>query len=288
MAPERCLYTLLHAPREHHEALLRDLVTPVSRVVADRPELDSLFFARHGLPDWQLRFYAIGRPEWVEARLRPLVEERLASLWDRGLFTAVECPEYEREVDRYGGPEGAALIERIFHRDTLACLDLLEAEARGQIGRSRGEFSLVMTERLLDLLRVDRGQRLAFYRTGHGRALGGGEWGLSELRALEERYRELRESLVSLFSPERARDPEALWGGSEPARIAERCLGGTRPVVEELLEAHAQGRVKRDLPSLALSCTRMHANRLGIEATAEASLRYFMFRLYDEGAIVAG
>jgi len=44
---QRCLFTLMHAPRENHEEIVRDLVVPVTREVRDHPDLDSLFFARY-------------------------------------------------------------------------------------------------------------------------------------------------------------------------------------------------------------------------------------------------
>jgi hypothetical protein len=43
-----------------------------------------------------------------------------------------------------------------------------------------------------------------------------------------------------------------------------------------------------DLVNLAWSLMHMHCNRLGIDAVAEAILRYYMYRLHqDAGAPVA-
>ena len=140
MTPQRCLYTLLYSPRESHEEILRELVEPVTREVRTHAALDSLFYARFNVPRWQVRFRVLGRPDWVEGEVRKLVEERLADLRERGLIEGHEFAEYQREYERYGGEEGMALAEQIFLHDTLACLDLIGAERRGLLAKSRREF----------------------------------------------------------------------------------------------------------------------------------------------------
>ena len=65
MDDQLCLFTLLYAPREQHEHIISELVTPVAQEIRDAPELDSLFFARYNVPSWQLRFRILGRPGWI-------------------------------------------------------------------------------------------------------------------------------------------------------------------------------------------------------------------------------
>ena len=159
MTSQRCLYTLLYSPRESHEEILRELVEPVTREARTHTELDSLFYARFNIPRWQVRFRVLGRPAWVEGEVRKLVEERLTVLRERGLIEGHEFAEYEREYDRYGGEEGMALAEQIFFHDSVACLDLIEADRQGALAKSRREFVLVITERFLDLLTREVKQR---------------------------------------------------------------------------------------------------------------------------------
>src|SRR5262245_39662993 len=119
---ESCLYTLIHAPRESHDGLLRDLVIPVVREIRDAPELDSIFFARYSEPDWQLRFRVLGRPSWIDGPVKRRIDEALAPLRDQGVMESVEFATYQREWERYGGERGMRLAERIFLHDSLACL----------------------------------------------------------------------------------------------------------------------------------------------------------------------
>ncbi len=286
MKPERCLYTLLHAPRERHEDLLLELVAPIVHEAVASPELDSLFFVRYSDPDWQLRFRILGRPAWVDGPVRSLIERSLPPLRERGLVERWEFASYQREYDRYGGEEGMRLSEQVFLHDSLAVLELIDAERRGLLAKSRREYSLALVESFLDLLRFDRERRVAFYRQGYAWAFDGDGWRADDLRLLEERYRGLRESLRSLLATGRHGDVEELYGGAEPARIAIGCLTSLRPIIEELLAAHAASRIRQDLVHLAWSLTHMHCNRLGLEPGAEAILRFFMCRLHEDEAIV--
>jgi lantibiotic biosynthesis protein len=282
MNDQLCLYTLVRAPRERHEEVLHELVTPVARQVRDSPELDSLFFARYNVPDWEVRFRVLGRPRWVDGPVREMVERRLAPLAAAGTIAGFEFTTYEREIERYGGEEGMALAEKVFLYDTLACLELIEAEGQGGLGKTRREFALVAAEKLLDLFDFDLEHRLAFYAHGYRWAIEMGTWDEADVELLGRRYQELEPGLEDLFWGEQSRDPVLLWGGEGPARIAERWLAETGPVVEKLRAGHAAGRVRQDLVYLAWSYTHMQCNRLGIDPGPEAILRYFMHRLLME------
>ena len=67
------------------------------------------------------------------------------------------------------GPFLSALASGLGSRpnNMLACLDLMAAERQGLLAKTRREWSLLMTEGLLDLLGFDRARRLAFYATGY-------------------------------------------------------------------------------------------------------------------------
>jgi len=278
-----CLFTLLYAPREKHERILTDLVTPIVRDIRDAPELGSLFYARYNLPSWQVRFRVVGRPDWVGGPVRERIEREVEPLSAVGVIEGVEYGKYDRELPRYGGEEGMALAEQIFFQDSLACLDLLEAERAGKVGKTRREISLLMSERFLDLLRFDRAQRLAFYTYGHQWTRDMGTWNEDDLGIIDRKFEDLQAGLQELFTGEQSRDPALLWGGEVPARIAERWIEATRPVADAVLEGLAAGRIHQDPIYLAWSYTHMNCNRLGIEATPEALLRYFMQRLLENG-----
>jgi thiopeptide-type bacteriocin biosynthesis protein len=279
MNDQRCLYALLHAGREEHEALIRELVIPAAREIRGHPDLDSLFFARYNQPDWQLRFRILGRPAWVDGAVRDLLDTRLQALRKAGVVGSWEFASYDRETERYGGEEGMALAEEIFLHDSLFCLDYIEAETRGETTKSRREVALLYTDRVLDLFGFTREQRLAFYRHGYRWAVDMKTWEEEEFRVLDERYEAVKDGLADLLWGDQRGDPVAAWGGASPARAGEATLAALEPVVGRLLEAHRDGRVHQEIVYLSWSYTHMHCNRLGISPSGEAILRYFVNRL---------
>ena len=177
-----------------------------------------------------------------------------------------------------------ALAEKLFLHDSLACLDLMEAERQGLLAKTRREWSLLMTERLLDLLGFDRAQRLAFYAVGYRWTREMGTWKEAELETIEKRYQDAEAGPSGSLHRRAEPPPRAALGGRGAG--ADRPSGAWRraaPVVAAILEAHAAGRIHQDLAELAWSYAHMHCNRLGIDPTPEALLRYFMHRLVEDG-----
>src|SRR5262249_59520570 len=90
-------------------------------------------------------------------------------LIDDGGLWGFQLDTYEREVERYGGPEGIALAERLFHADSEAVLALagrLPEDTRGDV---RWRLALLGMDRLLDDLGFDPDSRRAIIRRAVGR-----------------------------------------------------------------------------------------------------------------------
>lgn len=282
-----CLYTLIDAPPERNESILQDVVHPIVDRIKDSPHLESLFFVRMSEPRWQLRFRIVGAERWVSREVRSDLCRLLDPLEKQASIDGYGFTSYEREVERYGGEEGMRGAEELFTQDSLACLQLIEADQKGLLETSRREFNLVLTHRFLDLMEFDRRTRLVFYRHGYSWATEDGTWQENELQILEERFENLRDGLLELFSSDHSRDANRLWGGEEPRRIGEAFLEAARPVVGRILEGHREERIRQDIVYLAWSYTHMMCNRMGIHSVAEAILRYFMHRLLTETAAVS-
>jgi thiopeptide-type bacteriocin biosynthesis protein len=280
--PETCLYAVLESMPESHDRLLMELIAPVVREIQGDENLHSLFFVRYADPAWQLRFRVLGHPGWIDDVVRPRIERAIRPFSESGVIHGIEFGAYAREWERYGGPRGMELAERMFYHDSLACLELLDAEARGLLGKSRREYSLMFTERFLDLFGFDGSHRRQFYVEGHTWAFRDGVFREEDRPRLERQYVGVRDALREWVRGPRAEDPAIVFGGPEPARIAASCLEAMRPVAEELLSAHADGSIHQGLVYLVWSYAHLHCNRLGIDLVPEAILRYLMFRAYEE------
>jgi thiopeptide-type bacteriocin biosynthesis protein len=279
---QSCLYSLLYVPRERQEDVLDRLIRPVAAEIKGHPDLDSLFFVRFSEPRWQLRFRVLGRTSWVKGPLRDLVERRVRELTASGDIESHEFGEYDREYDRYGGNLGMALAERLFHLDSLACLEIVRIDRAGLLKRSRREFAMALVDSFLDLARFTAEDRLEFYKFGYAWAIEWKAWGPEDLDTLERRFQKLHAGMEKLFFGLKALDPAQFYGGPEAAQVAADFLERARPAVDEILHEHRAGRIEQSLVYLFWSYAHMMTNRLGVEATPEAILRFFMFRLLKE------
>ena len=262
------LEVLIHAPREHHDEVLRE---GVGTLAQDLPGLQALFFGRYNKPDWHLKLSLLGEVP------RAPMERCLEDLRRRGLSTGDAIAAYAPELDPHGGPEGACLAEQIHHHDAQACLAFLRLEAEGRLARTRRELSLLLTERFLDLLAFTKGERIAFYAFCYSWAVDLGTWTEEERAILDGKYASLAADLHTLLAEG---DCPALWGGEEAMAVALELLERLRPLAAELRRGIAEGRIARDVITLTWYLTHLHANRLQIEAYGEAVLRYLMHRYH--------
>jgi len=280
--PRTDLYLCAHADPEHHQEVVTDFVTPLARSVRERPELHSLFFVRMNLPTWQVRLRAAGDVRWLHGPYLQEAEERLRPLVSSGVVTEVERTHYQREIERYGGEEGMELAEKIFHHDSLACLEWMELERNGELQRNRRELALLMAERYADLLGLEGTERARFYHFGYRWTRDMGTWDEADFEKLEARYRQIAPAMHELLQGEASHDPETLWGGAASARIARDFFDPLRPLLTRVVAGFEAGRIRQHLAYLGWSYTHLPCNRLGLPPLPEAILRYLQHRYHQE------
>ncbi|MEO6462940.1 MAG: thiopeptide-type bacteriocin biosynthesis protein [Candidatus Eisenbacteria bacterium] len=277
MRDDACLYALLEAPFEHHELIVQELVNPLAQRWRENPELDSLFFVRYSEPVWQVRFRILAGAEWIEREARPLLAQTLESAPLESAIRHVGFATYDREFDRYGGPVGMALAERLFHLDTMACLDWLALERGGETRWTRREFVLLLVERYADAMGFDAEGRLEFDRQGFQWAFDQGVWDEAHRARLDETFERNRRGLEALLGS----DPPVSGSPAEQALVAE-FVRALAPVASELVAGLEAGTIQAHRPYLAWSLSHMFTNRMGIQPPAEAILRYMAYRRHRD------
>jgi thiopeptide-type bacteriocin biosynthesis protein len=261
------LYLKLYTGSATADRLLCGVVAPLVRTTLGSGVADGWFFIRYGDPDWHLRLRLHGPPE----RLRQLaggLSGMLAPLHREQLLWKVQLDTYEREEERYGGPEGILLAEQLFQADSEAVLELLELLPGDEGADARWRLMLCGMDLLLsDLglglearLQVVTALRESFGREFHAdRALE---------RQLNERFRKERRSTEALLCA-RSADTPALARGLE---VLQRRSDKLAPVVAGLKELEAAGRLSVSIAELAGSFLHLHANRLARSAARAQEL----------------
>jgi thiopeptide-type bacteriocin biosynthesis protein len=211
----------------------------------------------------------------------------------------MQLDTYEPEIERYGGPEGMLLAERLFCIDSEAVLNALEAPASHRAETESGPEDALAADPdgrwrlcLVNMDRILRG--LGMSLTARSAVTAAARDSLAEelwadralYRGIGERYRSERgvlEHLMGLDAPAEGRcrttappsGVRALDGLGVP-------LPAVQQVAEDLRRAIEAGRIAASLPELAGTCLHMHANRLLRSAARpqELVLYDFLHRLY--------
>lgn len=280
--PHTRLFVYLRLAPEHHDRLLVETLLPVQQALAASGAPHALWFTRSDVPEWLLRVTVRGAHDWLARDVRPLLLTSWSAQPRLELLDQTALPEYAAERARWASDAGADLAERCFHDDTRACLAWLALEARGAAGVSRREYSLLMTEALLEAFAVTAVERREFYRLGQAWPLERGIWSDAEVTLLEQRYQTLRASLAERLCARRE-NPLVTWGNAASAAIAARATADWLDASDAWQRARAAGLLPPEWPRVLWSLAHLHALRLGLTGVAEASLRFFVHRLLQDG-----
>jgi thiopeptide-type bacteriocin biosynthesis protein len=261
---------------------LRDVVRPVTATALESGAADRWFFVRYGDPDWHLRLRFHGRPARLHGEVLPALQAAVAPLLADGRLWRVQLDTYEREVERYGGPAGIVLAERLFEADSeavLALAELLPEDARGEV---RWRLALVGIDLLLGDLGFGLEERRAvvqktretFAAEFHADAAFGHQ--------LAARFRQERKGLEALLDPAAVADAPF----AAALEVLRRRSQALAPVTAELRVCAQAGRLSVPLTELAPSFLHMHANRLlrSAQRAQELVLYDFLARLYQSRA----
>ena len=273
------LYAKLYTGTATADGVLRDVVAPVVREVLDSGAADSWFFIRYGDPDWHLRLRFHGDPKGLHAEVLPALQAAMNPLLEDGRLWRVQLDTYEREVERYGGADGIALAERLFHADSEAALEMIEMLEPGDEGLDeRWRLTLRGIDALLNDFGFDLNAKLTVMK--QARESFGKEFRVDKNfeGQLSEKFRKERKNLESLLNSDYDEDDPLSPGFEILQRRSERFA----PIIAELKSCA----LSVSPAELALSYAHMHANRLLRSAMREQELVIydFLVRLYESQA----
>ena len=255
------LFAKLYAGIATLDELLVQVVAPTSEEARRSGAADSWFFIRYCDPDPHLRVRYRGAPERLWSELLPALGRRAAPLVDTGVMWRFELATYEREVERFGGPDGMELCESLFAADSDAVLAIV-ADLADRTADDRWRIALRGVDDLLIDLGYDIEQRrrlLETHRDGLARELGAGTAAFREMGA---RYRAERGRMATLLARGPASDPcteHALSSCLDHLALrSERA----RPLARELRAHAGAGQLAASLDDIARSLVHLHLNRL--------------------------
>ncbi|HEX4962391.1 MAG TPA: lantibiotic dehydratase [Thermoanaerobaculia bacterium] len=276
------LYLKVYTGTSTADGLLREVVSPVAREAIAEGIADNWFFIRYSDPEWHLRLRFHGQPADLAGRILPRLHAELDPRLADGRLWKVQLDTYEREVERYGGPEGMLLAEKVFEADSDAVVAIVEMLEGDEGAEFRWRLALRGADMLLTDLGLEGEERmrtLKGMKESFGREFGGGK---PQRVQLDQRFRKEGRSLVPLLDPAADETSEMAPALAVLHRRSERLA----PVCAELRERAAAGRLNQSVADLAPSFIHMHVNRM-IRSAARAHelvLYDFLFQLHESRA----
>ncbi|MEA2692625.1 MAG: lantibiotic biosynthesis protein, partial [Acidobacteriota bacterium] len=259
------LYVKLYTGSSTADRVLRELIAPVVEEALGSGAADSWFFIRYGDPQWHVRVRFHGDPGPLCGRVLPALSGAAAGWLADGRLWKLQLDTYEREVERYGGPEGILVSERLFEADSRAVLEIVQSLEGDEGADARWRLALLGTDLLLSELGLDSAGKIAVLarlRESYLREFGGSK----DLRVqLDQKFRAERRSLEALLDLRQAEESALAPGIAVLRERGER----SAPDLAELQRLEAAGRLGTPISDLAFSYVHMHVNRM-IRSAARA------------------
>jgi thiopeptide-type bacteriocin biosynthesis protein len=284
------LFAKLYTGTATADRVLRDVVAPLVREALAAGHADSWFFIRYGDPEWHVRVRFHGDPAALTGHVLPALHAGVAPLLDDGRLWKLQLDTYEREVERYGGPLGIGLVERLFQADSEAVLEILDMLEGDEGADVRWRLAFYGVDALLTDLGLDAPAKLSvlsrmrqgFAEEFVGPADGDGKSARSLQVQLDQRFRSERPKLDPLLDA--GDDPENPFA---PAlAVLGRRSRTVAPILAELRGLEREGRLRGTLGDMAVSLAHMHVNRF-IRSAARAHemvLYDFLFQTHRSRA----
>jgi len=247
------LFAKLYTGTATVDRILCEDVAPLAQEAVASGAARRWFFIRYGDPSWHLRIRFQGDPRVLRERVQPALESMAQRLIDSGAAWKLQFDTYEREVERYGGPEAIELAEEIFHRDSEAVAALLPS-CTGDAGADlRWQFMLAGIDRLYTDFNLDLPTRLRLAE--HARDAFTQQFHFDSLRDhLSTRFRTHRASLQQLLDA--------------PIPALDHRSAAIAPIARDLLTRRLHIPIDAILPSII----HMFVNRLSRSAGPEHEL----------------
>ena len=253
------LYACLFTGTGTADALLRERVASLVAQAREAGAVDGWFFIRYPEPEWHIRLRLHGSPTRLNAEVLPALHAAMAKAIHDGEVWRLQLDTYEREVERYGGPEGILLAERLFEADSDAVLQLLQLLAAEEGGEDmRWLLAVRGIDQLLGDLGLEFPAKCALMKLLSGRFTAEFRGDDTLRHWLGNRFRQERAVLEGLVGSGQATFP---WMAQVDALFRSRSER-SRSAINELHALSRAEKLSAPWEELAASFVHMHANRL--------------------------
>jgi thiopeptide-type bacteriocin biosynthesis protein len=263
------LFITLFGPEDLQDRLLRTEICTFFRSLSELDPNSYWFFVRYRDTRNHLRIRLKGRKKHLITRALPRMCKWAQVQMEKGLFSDFAFPTYEREVERYGGPEALAEIEKFFWIDSVVVCDFLKAEKAGKLSDIlRVEFSAACMHVIFSAMH----ETIKSSHTDLSRVLGPapGKF-IADIRDRSDTWMSLIEQDLTAATI----DQKRIFFIRQPLQVAALKLA------KRLHHLHINRALYRPPNEIAFDICHMHCNRvLGLEREDEIKALALLWRTY--------
>jgi thiopeptide-type bacteriocin biosynthesis protein len=267
---EDWVYLKWYAALSQHEELLAGPLREVARLLQEQELIDRWFFIRYADPEphLRLRFHVHSAVE--ASAILAHVLPWSAQLARRGQLRRVALDTYEREIERFGGPEAIDLLEQVFTVDSVLTSNVIATQYAHHLTLDPLAVAVFTLNSLFTALGCDDQQRLEWTRQA------------SDKYAWSEAFRPQRKRYCDLLAPQGELGPDEASQRMlllDLVRPSMASLGELSAQIHSLVEAE---QLWVSEMSLLGSLAHLHVNRLlGIDRNRENQVYAFWRHTLD-------
>ncbi|MFN0063759.1 MAG: lantibiotic dehydratase [Myxococcaceae bacterium] len=277
-----CLYLKLYTGAATADQLLQERVAVFVEQALQSGLAERWFFIRYGDPDWHLRVRLFGDKKRLWSELWPQIEGFFDPQRTGSKVWRVQLDTYERELERYGGPQGMVLSERLFDADSKAALAIVAATGDDESQELRWRLTLMGMDRLLDDFALEQPAKRDMMLSSRDAFAPELEGNAKLERTLGQRYRQERKTFDEAFAGPLSEDHPLSSG----VQILEERSKAVRPIASALWELEKQGGLTCQVQELLRAYLHLQINRYLRSTPREQEMAmYDMLRRHYESLI---
>lgn len=253
------LYAKLYTGTATADRVLTEELAPLAADAIANGHAQRWFFIRYSDPNWHLRVRFHGDPFLLREHVQPALEAMGRRLFETGAVWKLQFDTYEREVERYGGPEAIELAEELFYRDSESVVALLQSISGDAGSDLRWRLMLAGIDRLLADFDFDLDARIRLAES------------VRDNFARQFNFDKLRDQLADRFRRDRPTLQRLLDDDAGIPALEQRS-DTIRGIARELLALERRGRLQLSVNAIVSSLIHMFVNRLSRSAGPEHEL----------------
>jgi thiopeptide-type bacteriocin biosynthesis protein len=247
------------------EDLIAGPIRSLAHEMLESGAVSDWFFLRYSDPDSHVRVRFRGDPSLLAEKVIPQMCAWAAGLMSQGSCSRFSFDTYDRELERYGGPQGTVAAEGVFGADSRAVAEILDLFQSRHLQLNRTNVAVLTVDTLLGALGLGELARLDWCRS---------QLWSKQVASLD--YRNNKVLLRNLLG-----DPRWLCeepGGGDLYTVLAHLREEIRPLAEHLRLLDDSHALARPLTGLHASFVHLHFNRLGIDRNAEQKILGLLWR----------